>query len=94
MGRNWRKAVPHHKSASKRLRQTETRKDRNVHFRTRMRTAIKKVRSALETNDTDKAREALAEATKVIDATCSKGVIHRRTAARNISRLTRAVNNS
>jgi len=89
-----RKKVPHHKSAIKRLRQTETRTARNVHYRSRMRTAIKKVRQALDANEIDEARQALAEATKIIDSSRSKGVIHRRTASRTISRLTRAVQSS
>ena len=84
-------AVPHHKSAFKRLRQTETRRQRNIHYRSRMRSAIKKVRTALEANDVAAAQTALVEATKIIDSTQSKGVIHRRNASRTISRLTRAV---
>jgi len=84
--------VPHHKSAIKRLRQGEVRRQRNVHYRSRMRTAIKKVREAIAAEDKDNARKLLAEATRLVDATRTKGVIHRRTASRTISRLTRAVN--
>lgn len=86
--------MPHHKSASKRLRQCETRTKRNIHYRSRMRTAIKKVRQALEANEVEKAQQALVVATKVIDSSRTKGVIHRRTASRTISRLTRAVQSS
>jgi small subunit ribosomal protein S20 len=84
--------VPHHKSASKRLRQGEVRRQRNVHFRSTMRSAIKQVRQALDKGDVDGAQKFLAEATQIIDATRNKGVIHARTASRKISRLTRAVN--
>jgi len=84
--------VPHHKSASKRLRQGEVRRQRNVHFRSTMRSAIKRVRAALDKDDVDAARTALAEATQIIDSTRSRGVIHARNASRKISRLTRAVN--
>jgi len=84
--------VPHHKSTMKRLRQSEVRRQRNVHFRSRMRTAIKKVREALEKDDVEAAKTALADATKIIDSTRSRGVIHAKTASRTISRLTRAVN--
>jgi len=84
--------VPHHKSASKRLRQAEVRRQRNVHFRSNMRTAIKKVRAALDAGDVPKAQTLLAEATQIIDTTRSHGVIHARTASRKIGRLTRAVN--
>jgi len=59
-----------------------------------MRTAIKKVRQALEANEVEKAQKALVDATKIIDSSRSKGVIHRRTASRTISRLTRAVQSS
>ncbi len=84
--------MPHHKSASKRLRQGEVRRQRNVHFRSTMRSAIKRVRAALDKDDVDAARTALAEATQIIDSTRSRGVIHARNASRKISRLTRAVN--
>ena len=84
--------MPHHKSAIKRLRQGEIRRQRNVHYRSRMRTAIKKVREAIAAEDVDNAKKALAEATRIVDATQSKGVVHRRTASRTIGRLTRAVN--
>ncbi len=84
--------MPHHKSASKRLRQADVRRERNVHFRSTMRSAIKKVRVALETGNVTEAQTLLAEATQIIDSTRSRGVIHARTASRKISRLTRAVN--
>ena len=83
--------MPHHKSAIKRLRQTDKRRAHNAHFRTRMRSAVKKVRQAVEENDAEKAEGLLKSAEKIIDSTRSKGIIHRRTASRKISRLTRAV---
>ncbi len=84
--------MPHHKSAWKRLRQTEVRRQRNVHIRTRMRTVIKKVRAAIEAQDVERAEALLKDAISIIDKTRTKGVIHARTASRKVGRLTRAVN--
>ncbi len=80
-----------HKSALKRQKQDEKRSQRNVHIRSTLKTLIKRVRSAVEAKDIDKARTALAEAIPAIDKAKSKGVIHRNTASRKISRLTRRV---
>ena len=83
--------MPHHKSAAKRLRQAEVRRQHNVHFRSQMRSAIKRVRTALEAGDVEGAQTHLGEATRIIDTTRAKGVIHAHDASRKISRLTRAV---
>jgi small subunit ribosomal protein S20 len=83
--------VPHHKSAWKRLRQTDVRRQRNTHIRTRMRGAIKKLREAVGQHDTERAQALLKEAISIIDKTRTKGVIHARTASRKVGRLTRAV---
>lgn len=81
-----------HKSALKRQKQDEKRSQRNVHIRSTVKTLIKRVRLAVEAKDIDKARTTLAEAIPAIDKAKSKGVIHRNTASRKISRLTRRVN--
>ena len=81
-----------HKSALKRQKQNEKRSLRNVHIRSTLKTLIKKVRLAVEANDIDKARTALAEAIPAIDKAKSQGVIHRNTASRKVSRLTKRVN--
>ena len=81
-----------HKSALKRQKQDEKRSRRNVHIRSTLKTLIKRVRLAVEAKDIDKARTTLAEAIPAIDKAKSKGVIHRNTASRKISRLTRRVN--
>jgi len=57
-----------------------------------LKTLIKKVRLAVEAKDIDKARTALAEAIPAIDKAKSQGVIHRNTASRKASRLTKLVN--
>lgn len=81
-----------HASAQKRARQALKRKARNTSELSNMRTAIKKVRSALLAKDKQAAQGALKTAVSVIAKTAVKGVIHKRTAARYASRLTLAVN--
>jgi len=84
--------VATHKSAVKRQKQDEKRSQRNVHIRSTLKTLIKRVRVAVEAKDIDNARTALAEAIRGIDRAKSKGVIHRNTASRKVSRLTKRVN--
>ncbi len=81
--------MPHHKSAFKRMRQDKLIKVRNSATRSRMRTAIKKVRQAVSKEE---AQKALLAAVSVIDKTASKGAIHKNTANRYKLRLTRFVN--
>ena len=81
-----------HKSAEKRMRQNEKRRMRNASIKTRVKTSIKEVLSALEEKDRERSSKALLSATKVIDSAASKGVLHRNNAARKISRLTKKVN--
>ena len=80
------------KSAEKRNRQNASRRERNRSKKSTMRTAIKRVRTAVAAEDAENAREALARAVSIIDATAAKGVIHPNAAARYKSRLTRHVN--
>jgi len=80
------------KSAEKRILLNERQRERNRTFRSRMRTAIKHLRTAVDSGETDQAQELLPRTLRVIDETAQKGVIHRNTAARYKSRLTRAVN--
>jgi small subunit ribosomal protein S20 len=80
-------ALNRHPSAQKRARQNIKRRARNTSHRSNLRTAIKKVRSALESKDAGSAAENLKAAIPVIDKAASKGIIHQRTAARHVSRL-------
>jgi small subunit ribosomal protein S20 len=82
------------KSAEKRIRQDVKRRSRNRALSSRMRTAVKKVRLALEQGDHRTASENLPGALRTIDSTAQKGIIHRNTAARTKSRLVRAVRTS
>lgn len=78
-------------SAKKRIRQTEKRTARNRHIRTTVRTTMKKVREAISGGDKKTAKGALATAVRQIDMAVSKGVYHRKTGSRYVSRLTEAV---
>ncbi len=81
-----------HKSAVKRHKQSTKRNLRNQTRRTRIKNLTKDVQSAIEAEDQDTAKKALDEAIPAIQKAASKGTIHKRTAARKISRLTRMVN--
>jgi len=78
-------------SAEKRNRQTQKRRARNVQVRTGVKSAVKKVREAVEKGDTAAAREALVAAERALDKAGAKGVLHRNAASRRISRLAKAV---
>ena len=80
------------KSADKRARQALKRRDRNRDHVSTMRTAVKRLRKAVESGDGTSASALLPGTVKVVDSSAQKGVIHRNTAARTKSRLTKAVN--
>ena len=84
--------MPHHKSAEKRLRQTETRTTINRSRMSRVRTFVKKVETAIETGDKAAAQSALQEAQPELHRATSKGVMHRNTVARKLSRLAARIN--
>ena len=79
------------KSAAKRAKQAEKRRQHNVALRSRMRTAIKKVVNAVAAGDAEKAATSYREAVPEIDNLAGKGLVHRNKAARHKSRLNRAV---
>jgi len=83
-----RELMPNHKSAEKRMRQNEKRRVKNRGNRTKVRTYIKKLRSALESGKADEIQRTLPEAISVIDKSVQKGVLHANAAARYKSRLT------
>jgi len=85
--------LANHKSAVKRSRQNAVRNARNTHIRSTMRTFVKQVREAVAAGDASAARVALEKAVPFIDKAASKGVIHKATASRKISRLSRLVHN-
>ena len=81
-----------HKSAEKRNRQNKIRNARNTHIRSTMRSYIKKIRIAIAEGDMDTAKTVLEKAVPYIDKAASKGVIHKATASRKISRLAKLIN--
>jgi small subunit ribosomal protein S20 len=83
--------VANHESAKKRNRQTIKRTARNRHVRTTVRTFVKRVRVAIDAKDKKAATTALEAAVKGIDGAVIKGVFHRKTGSRYISRLTAQV---
>lgn len=79
------------KQARKRARQSEVRNAHNSSLRSRLRTAIKSVRKAIEAGDKKAAAEVFQGATSVIDSIADKNVVHKNLAARNKSRLAAAI---
>ena len=80
------------KSAKKRILVNRTKADRNKAIKSGVKTAIKKVDAAVAAKDKTAADTALVAAISEIDKAASKGVFHKKTASRKISRLTLAVN--
>jgi small subunit ribosomal protein S20 len=83
--------MANHKSALKRVRQTEKRNEQNRSNRSKLRTQIKKLRSAVSSSDKNSSNELLLPTVSVIDKAVNKGLIHKNTAARYKSRLTKHV---
>lgn len=84
--------MPNHKSAIKRMRQNEKRRIHNRTYRNEARTRVKQARAAIESGDVAAAEEATRVACKTLDKTASKGIIHKRNAARRKSRLMKQLN--
>lgn len=80
------------KSAKKRVRTSNARAERNKSVKSAVKTAVKKVDAAIAAKDKNAAQEALLAATSSVQKACNKGIFHKNTAARKISRLTKAVN--
>lgn len=83
--------MANHKSAVKRYKQSEIKKQKNASAKSLLKTLTKKVKSAVESNDATSAQEALTKAIPAIDKAASRRIIHRNAAARKISRLARQV---
>ncbi|MDE1148866.1 MAG: 30S ribosomal protein S20 [Azospirillaceae bacterium] len=84
--------MANHKSAEKRIRQTEVRTEVNRARVSRIRTFVKKVELALEAGDKSAAAEAFKLAQPEMMRGVSKGVLHRNTVSRKISRLSIRIN--
>ena len=83
--------MANHPSAEKRNRQRIKRTLRNRSVKSAVRTLVKRVRAALESKDTAKAAEALKVAVVALDKAASKGVVHVKSAARQVGRLSAQV---
>lgn len=84
--------MANHKSALKRDRQSKVRRLRNRINKSKVKNAVGVVEEAIEAGSEEQAREALKKAASVIQKTASKGTIHKKTASRKVSRLTKRVN--
>lgn len=84
--------MANHRSAKKRMRQNVKRRLRNRSNRSSLRTQIRKLRSAIEANDKSMSKAELEPTISLIDKMVNKKILHRNTAARYKSRLTRHVN--
>jgi small subunit ribosomal protein S20 len=80
------------KSQIKRNRQNEKRRQRNQAVKSSLKTAGKRVTSAAAGGDAEAASAAARDATRAYDKAASKGMLHKRTAARHKSRLAKAAN--
>ncbi len=80
-----------HASALKAHRQSVKNNERNRQYRSRLRNALRDIRSAVDGKNLDGAKDALKQTISLIDKMTSKGVIHRNAAGRYKSRLSRRV---
>lgn len=80
-----------HRSAKKRVRQSEKRRVRNRHVKGRVKTVVKEVRQALESGSADDAAARLRAAERELRKAASKGTLPKKRASRQVSRLSRAV---
>ena len=84
--------MANHPSALKRARQNEVKRVRNKSYKTRVKKAIKEVRTAIASESADQAQNHFQEAVSVMQKSVSKGVVHKNQASRKISRLARQIN--
>ena len=80
------------KSAKKRILVNRTKAERNKSIRSAVKTAMKKVDTAVANKDLAAAQAALPQAVKAIEMAAAKGVYHKDYAARKVSRISKAVN--
>ena len=80
------------KSAKKRIKVIQAKTLRNKMIRSSVKTAVRKVNEAVAAGDAVQAKQALINAVSTLDKAKSKGVMHKNTASRKVSRLTKKVN--
>jgi small subunit ribosomal protein S20 len=86
--------LANHKSAIKRARQNEIRRLRNKGTKTKIKSIVKDLRSSVGEASGEETKVKMNTVQSVIDKASKKGVIHKRTAARKISRLTKLANSA
>jgi small subunit ribosomal protein S20 len=84
--------MPIHRDAIKKERQTKRKNERNRRIISSLKTATKKVLTAVDSQNKEDAKTALLEVTSMFDSAASKGVVHHSTAGRKVSRMTLKVN--
>ena len=83
--------MANHASAKKRVRRNQRRADINTARKSRIRTFVKKVEMAIADGNADEAKEALRQAQPELYKGVSKGLLHKNTVARKLSRLTKRI---
>lgn len=81
-----------HKSAIKRSKQNEKHRERNTAVKSKVKTAVKSVIMAVEAEDKEASKAALAQSVPILAKAAAKGIFHKKTMSRKISRLTRKTN--
>ncbi|HQG31098.1 MAG TPA: 30S ribosomal protein S20 [Deltaproteobacteria bacterium] len=81
--------MANHASALKRVKQTRNRRLRNKSYKSAISTTVKKVFSSIEEKNADAAKSSYKQAIARLDSAANKGILHRKTASRKISRLTK-----
>ncbi|MBC8176435.1 MAG: 30S ribosomal protein S20 [Desulfobacteraceae bacterium] len=84
--------MANHKSALKRARQSEVKRINNKGYKTRVKKAVKEVRTAISDNSVDQAKKSFVKTVSIVQKAASKGVIHKKQASRKISRLATQIN--
>ena len=84
--------MAHIKSQKKRVLTNEKAHQRNRAFKSELKTAIKKVHTAIEAGDADAAKAAALSASTLLDKAASKGIIHKSQAANRKSGIMKAAN--
>ena len=80
------------KSAKKRILVNQTKAERNKAIKSEVKTMVKKVYAAIDSKDQEAAKAALKAAISTMDKATSKGVYHKNTTSRKISRMQKAIN--
>ncbi len=83
--------MPQRRAAKKDLRKSAKKRQDNLVMRQKIKTALKKFKKTLESNDTTKNQEALKLVYKVLDKAASKNILHKKKAARKKSQLAKLV---